>query len=166
VANRERQDEAVETEKLQEDEQEPKETERAREARGFAAMTQEKQRAIASKGGKAAHQKGTAHEFTRDEARAAGRKGGEAISGNRDHMATIGRKGGETVSQNREHMAAIGRKGGEAVSSDRLHMSAIGRKGGESRGEQRPRPPASAVEREQAPVEGEEMHVEPQRKAG
>ena len=44
--------------------------------RGFASMDAEKQRAIASKGGKAAHQKGTAHEFTPEEARAAGRKGG------------------------------------------------------------------------------------------
>ena len=44
--------------------------------RGFASMDREKQRAIARMGGKAAHQKGTAHEWTRDEARAAGRKGG------------------------------------------------------------------------------------------
>lgn len=46
--------------------------------RGFAAMDQEKQREIASKGGKAAHEKGTAHEFTSEEAREAGQKGGEA----------------------------------------------------------------------------------------
>jgi uncharacterized protein len=46
--------------------------------RGFAAMDAEKQRAIASKGGKAAHQKGTAHQFTSEEAREAGRKGGQA----------------------------------------------------------------------------------------
>src|SRR5436853_7356700 len=60
--------------------------------RGFAAMDQEKQRTIASKGGRAAHQKGTAHQFTSDEARAAGRKGGEAVSRNRTHMSAIGRK--------------------------------------------------------------------------
>ena len=48
----------------------------AKEARGFASMDRVKQRAIASKGGKAAHQKGTAHEWTREEAREAGRKGG------------------------------------------------------------------------------------------
>lgn len=41
-------------------------------------MQEDKQREIASKGGKAAHQKGTAHEFTSDEAKAAGRKGGRA----------------------------------------------------------------------------------------
>lgn len=46
--------------------------------RGFASMDEEKQREIASKGGKAAHEKGTAHEFTSEEAQEAGRKGGEA----------------------------------------------------------------------------------------
>ena len=59
-------------------------------------MDQRKQREIASKGGQAAHQKGPAHEFTSDEARAAGRKGGETVSANRAHMSAIGRKGGET----------------------------------------------------------------------
>ena len=44
--------------------------------RGFASMSPEKQRAIASKGGKAAHEKGTAHKFSSEEARIAGRKGG------------------------------------------------------------------------------------------
>lgn len=62
--------------------------------RGFASMDESKQREIASKGGRAAHLKGTAHEFTSDEARAAGRKGGEAVSRDRQHMAEIGRKGG------------------------------------------------------------------------
>jgi general stress protein YciG len=46
--------------------------------RGFASMDPVKQREIASKGGKAAHEKGTAHEFTPEEAAAAGRKGGLA----------------------------------------------------------------------------------------
>ena len=44
--------------------------------RGFSSMDKAKQREIASKGGIAAHQKGTAHEFTIEEAREAGRKGG------------------------------------------------------------------------------------------
>lgn len=57
-------------------------------------MNREKQREIASKGGRAAHAKGTAHEFSSDEAREAGRKGGQAVSRNREHMAAIGRKGG------------------------------------------------------------------------
>lgn len=46
--------------------------------RGFASMDPQKQREIASKGGHAAHEKGTAHEFTSEEAREAGRKGGRA----------------------------------------------------------------------------------------
>jgi general stress protein YciG len=66
-----------------------------RGGRGFAGMDGEKQREIASKGGHAAHEKGTAHEFDSEEAREAGRKGGEAVSQNREHMAEIGRKGGE-----------------------------------------------------------------------
>jgi general stress protein YciG len=45
--------------------------------RGFASMDEEKQREIASKGGQAAHEKGTAHEFTPEEAREAGHKGGK-----------------------------------------------------------------------------------------
>lgn len=64
-------------------------------SRGFASMDPEKQKEIARKGGRAAHAKGTAHEFTSDEARSAGRKGGEAVSRNRQHMAEIGRRGGE-----------------------------------------------------------------------
>lgn len=68
--------------------------------RGFASMDEEKQRQIASKGGHAAHQKGTAHEFTPEEAREAGRKGGEAVSKNREHMAEIGRVGGKQSHKN------------------------------------------------------------------
>jgi uncharacterized protein len=66
-----------------------------RSNRGFASMDPNKQKEIASKGGRAAHAKGTAHEFDSSEAREAGRKGGQAVSRNRDHMAMIGRKGGE-----------------------------------------------------------------------
>ena len=50
----------------------------AREDRGFASMDRGKQKEIASKGGRAAHEKGTAHEWTSEEAREAGRKGGMA----------------------------------------------------------------------------------------
>lgn len=49
--------------------------------RGFASMDPEEQRKIASKGGRAAHEKGTAHEFTPEEAREAGRKGGQRSHG-------------------------------------------------------------------------------------
>jgi general stress protein YciG len=54
--------------------------------RGFASMDPEKQRSIASKGGKAAHEKGHAHEWTVDEAREAGRKGGAASHRNPDRQ--------------------------------------------------------------------------------
>jgi uncharacterized protein len=63
--------------------------------RGFAAMDPEEQRALASKGGRAAHEKGTAHEFDSQEAAEAGRKGGRTVSRDREHMAEIGRKGGQ-----------------------------------------------------------------------
>ena len=49
-------------------------------------MSLEKQREIASKGGRAAHEKGTAHEWTPDEARAAGRKGGQISRGGRGRL--------------------------------------------------------------------------------
>ncbi|MGH8097420.1 KGG domain-containing protein [Stenotrophomonas indicatrix] len=62
--------------------------------RGFASMDEDKQRAIAAKGGRAAHASGNAHQFSPAEARVAGRKGGEAISQDRQHMAAIGREGG------------------------------------------------------------------------
>jgi len=61
-------------------------------ARGFAAMDKDRQRKIASAGGRAAHECGNAHEFTSEEARSARRKGGMSISQNREHMAAIGSK--------------------------------------------------------------------------
>jgi len=69
----------------------------AKEDRGFASMDRGKQREIASKGGKAAHQKGTAHEWTSEEAREAGRKGG---------MASHRRKQEQTQPQGSEEVAA------------------------------------------------------------
>src|SRR5262245_33161006 len=72
----------------------------AKEDRGFASMDRNKQREIASKGGKAAHQKGTAHEWTSEEAREAGRKGGMA-SHRRKQQQQGGEQstmGGESVS--------------------------------------------------------------------
>ena len=58
-----------------------------KERRGFASMSPEKQREIASKGGRAAHEKGTAHEWTPDEARSAGRKGGQISRGGRGRLS-------------------------------------------------------------------------------
>ena len=66
-------------------------------SRGFASMDRERQREIASKGGRAAHRKGTAHQWSADEAREAGRKGGTAVSRDREHMAAIGREGGASA---------------------------------------------------------------------
>ena len=54
-----------------------------KERRGFASMSRERRREIASKGGRAAHAKGTAHEWTTEEAREAGRKGGRLSNGGR-----------------------------------------------------------------------------------
>ena len=66
-----------------------------KERRGFASMSPEKQREIASKGGRAAHQKGTAHEWTSEEAREAGRKGGMA-----SHRRKQEQQGGGSSSSN------------------------------------------------------------------
>jgi general stress protein YciG len=57
-------------------------------------MSKAKQAEIASKGGKAAHEMGRAHEFTSEEARTAGKRGGEVVSADKAHMAEIGRRGG------------------------------------------------------------------------
>ena len=81
-------------------------SERPKSNRGFASMDIGKQREIASKGGKAAHAQGRAHEFTPDEARVAGRKGGEVVSRDRAHMAAIGRAGGQARGRNRALQAA------------------------------------------------------------
>jgi uncharacterized protein len=79
----------------------------AKEDRGFASMDRAKQREIASKGGKAAHQKGTAHEWTSEEARDAGRKGGIASHrrrreqlGNTGSAENTGGAAGDTTNQN------------------------------------------------------------------
>jgi uncharacterized protein len=88
-----------------------------RSNRGFASMDRSKQKEIASKGGKAAHAKGTAHEFDSGEAREAGRKGGLAVSQNREHMAKIGRRGGEARGAARGRAAGVGNSGAEGAES-------------------------------------------------
>jgi general stress protein YciG len=67
-----------------------------KERRGFASMSPEKQREIASKGGRAAHEKGTAHEWTPDEARHAGRKGGQISRGGRGRLVSGDAPEGDT----------------------------------------------------------------------
>lgn len=69
----------------------------AKEDRGFASMDRSKQREIASKGGKAAHQKGTAHEWTSDEAREAGRKGG--LASHRKRRERLAANQGDSTSE-------------------------------------------------------------------
>ncbi|WP_425508320.1 KGG domain-containing protein [Tahibacter amnicola] len=87
------------------------------EGRGFASMDAEKQREIASKGGRAAHESGNAHEFTSEEARIAGRKGGEVVSQDREHMAEIGRRGGEARSRNQNATDEDGNRRGDVSTS-------------------------------------------------
>ena len=78
----------------------------AKEDRGFASMDPAKQREIASKGGKAAHQKGTAHEWTSEEARDAGRKGGIA-SHRRRREQLGGSPGDERSDEGNESSAPV-----------------------------------------------------------
>lgn len=86
-------------------------TEQKRSGRGFASMSPEKQREIASQGGKAAHAQGRAHEFTPDEAREAGRRGGTNLSADRAHMAEIGRRGGLSRARRAAQSNEAGGKG-------------------------------------------------------
>lgn len=81
----------------------------AKEDRGFASMDPAKQREIASKGGKAAHQKGTAHEWTSEEARDAGRKGG--IASHRRRREQSG--GAEDVSSSSDNSSPGSEAGGD-----------------------------------------------------
>lgn len=82
--------------------------------RGFASMDPVRQREIASEGGRAAHEKGTAHEFTSEEARAAGSKGGKAAHEkgtahefDSQEAREAGRKGGEASGGNRGVNAGV-----------------------------------------------------------
>jgi general stress protein YciG len=67
---------------------------REKQPRGFARMPAERQREIASIGGKTAHQSGRAHQFSSEEGRRAGQKGGASISRDREYMRRLGKKGG------------------------------------------------------------------------
>src|SRR5687768_16173564 len=91
--------------------------------RGFASMDEGKQRAIASQGGKAAHAKGTAHQFESDAASEAGRKGGKAAH-----------EKGTAHEFDSEEAREAGRKGGEArgKSGSRDDYSSSSTQGGTS----------------------------------
>ena len=104
--------------------------------RGFASMDPAKQREIASKGGRAAHAKGTAHEFTSDEARVAGRKGGEAVSRDRAHMSAIGREGGHSRGRARQTGSSQG------IGVDQERPSYIGQERASDRGAESDRNPS------------------------
>lgn len=67
----------------------------AKRPRGFAAMDPARQRQIASLGGRAAHEQGRGREFTSEEAKDAGQKGGRIVSQDREHMSRIGARGGK-----------------------------------------------------------------------
>jgi uncharacterized protein len=69
-------------------------------------MDPARQREIASEGGKAAHAMGRAHEFTGEEAKEAGRRGGRTVSRDREHMAAIGRLGGQARGERRRRERA------------------------------------------------------------
>ncbi len=84
-------------------------------------MSADRQKEIARKGGKAAHECGKAHEFTTDEARAAGRKGGEAVSANRSHMSEIGRLGGLRSARRRASSSHNGGRSAEGHSTEPIH---------------------------------------------
>ena len=85
----------------------------AKEDRGFASMDRAKQREIASKGGKAAHQKGTAHEWTSEEAREAGRKGGMASHRRRSELT-----GSQSTSDDTQSMTSSAENMSRDDSSD------------------------------------------------
>ena len=102
--------------------------------RGFASMNRDRQREIASKGGRAAHEKGTAHEWSADEARVAGQRGGVVVSKDREHMSAIGRAGGEARGRNKSRARVLGqasameREAPIAVSSEPSPASSSGRR--------------------------------------
>jgi len=92
----------------------------AKEDRGFASMDRAKQREIASKGGKAAHQKGTAHEWTSEEARDAGRKGGIA-SHQRRREQSGGPAADDAVAMDRSESGSMSSSSSDSsMSSERL----------------------------------------------
>ena len=91
----------------------------AKEDRGFASMDRAKQRDIASKGGKAAHQKGTAHEWTSEEARDAGRKGGLASHKRRREQMLAGGAGSTDFSSDRTEQQGEEHRSPTAPESDR-----------------------------------------------
>ena len=75
---------------------------KTKKPRGFACLTPEQRRAIASMGGQKSHRNGTAHKFTREKASAAGKKGGAHWKDDPEHMRAIGARGGKAKKGCRE----------------------------------------------------------------
>lgn len=82
--------------------------------RGFGSLTPERRAELSAKGGRSAHRQGKAHQFTSEEARDAGRKGGATVSADKDYMARIGRKGGLAVMAKPGHREELTKKSLEA----------------------------------------------------
>ena len=100
--------------------------------RGFASMDEAKQREIASEGGRAAHEQGTAHEFTSEEAREAGRKGGEATAQNRERMSDTSRSEEGMRGGGRDNESGGNRSGGNGHGGSANQKSDSGRSSDES----------------------------------
>lgn len=114
--------------------------------RGFGAMDEEKQREIAAQGGRAAHEKGTAHEFSSDEAREAGHRGGQAAHEkgtahefSSEEARAAGSRGGQAAHEkgtahefDSEEAQRAGRKGGQASHGSRDNPNAVHARGGSS----------------------------------
>jgi uncharacterized protein len=78
----------------------------ASKKQGFASLTPERRAEIARIGGRTAHEQGRAHEFTPEQARDAGRKGGKIVASDKNHMREIGSKGGKTRARKAREKAA------------------------------------------------------------
>ena len=99
----------------------------AKEDRGFASMDRAKQREIASKGGKAAHQKGTAHEWTSEEARDAGRKGGIASHQRRREQSGMPGGSEDTIAMDRSASSSgSSSSGSSSVSGSSMDRESYG----------------------------------------
>ena len=113
--------------------QNPIETEsqpKSKPRRGFALLTPEKRSEIARQGGKTAHQKGTAHRWTSDAARLAGKTGGSSIARDREYMKEIGRRGGAGKKGCRQRKEARLREQGKEPSDKRVEKESMNRLSG------------------------------------
>ena len=91
-----------------------------RRGRGFAGMDAERQRQISAEGGRAAHRKGTAHEFDSEEAREAGRKGGQASGGSRRRRSgSTGSSEADSTDSESDARVASGAESGDASEDTR-----------------------------------------------